>query len=479
MSIDLSLERIREIYDLLPQYTRPTIHIAGTNGKGSVCALVYSVLRAGTPPLSVGRFNSPHMVSVYDSILIDDKPISQELFNSAKSNIQSVGTKYGIEVSGFELLTLIALVVFERAKVDFVVLEVGMGGRLDATNVIPDSSVVVSALTAVDLDHQAFLGNTISAITKEKASIVRQGKPFVLGPQKYAEVERICKEIVAEKGGELCIATRVAERSWNVASDGPRPSPFSMSSLDLRLPTPQSVSLNLPCFPDPLNTLFPLHGSHQLDNLAVAATIISLLISHPSCSSFDLTQRLHPVAISRGIANVTWPGRLSFHVLEKSKLLVLVDGAHNPASAESLSRYIHRLCRMVKTDAPTTIWISYILALSHSPPKTPLQTLSSMLPPAQVDDPNVEIKFRVAALRFTPPEGMPWVKSVSPVEIRDVVNTVDPDAKVWIPEEGGKLSPVAQALQWASKSEYEHQLVVIAGSLYLVADFYRMLYSKM
>ncbi|KAF9262884.1 hypothetical protein L218DRAFT_1000120 [Marasmius fiardii PR-910] len=178
--------------------------------------------------------------------------------------------------------------------------------------------------------------------------------------------------------------------------------PLSLSSSDLRLPTPRLVSLNLPYFPDPVNALFPLH-CNQLDYVAVAATVI-------------LTHVLS-VVISRGIANVTWPGRLSFHMLEKSEPLVLVDGALNPASAECLSRYIHRLPRMVKRDAPTTIWISYILALSHSPPKTPSQTLSSILPPAQVDDSNVEIQFRFAALRFTPPEGMPWVKSVSPREI--------------------------------------------------------------
>ncbi|KAK1236153.1 folylpolyglutamate synthase, partial [Marasmius sp. AFHP31] len=220
---------------------------------------------------------------------------------------------------------------------------------------------------------------------------------------------------------------------------------------------------------EPVSALMPLHGEHQLDNLALALAIVSLLISHPSCISLGLSARLTPSNVSRGIAATRWRGRLSFHLVEQPKLLILADGAHNPASAETLAQYIHHLCGLVKK--PRTIWITYILALSHSPPKTPLQTLSALLPRPGRD---ADVKFRVAALRFTSPEGMPWVKSVPPAEIRDAVKRIAYDAEVWVAGESNE-DALDQALRWAATKESEPHLVVIAGSLYLVADLYRML----
>ncbi|ESK95790.1 folylpolyglutamate synthase [Moniliophthora roreri MCA 2997] len=464
--MNLSLDRIKQFYSLLPPYTRPTVHVAGTNGKGSVCAIVSSILRSANPPLSVGCFNSPHLVSVYDSITINGDAVSPETYESTQTHIQSVGKENRLEVTNFELLTLTALAVFEQAQVDIVVLEVGMGGRLDATNIIPDSCVVVSALCAVDLDHQAFLGNTVAAIATEKASIARPGKPFVLGRQKHAEVEDTCRDVVEGVGGELVGAVRVGQGAYDAN--------FSLNSP----PSPRTVTVELPCFSEPFNALFPLHGEHQLDNLGLATTIISVLLSHPSCSALGFRQRLDPVTVAQGISRAQWPGRLSFHMINKpSKLLILADGAHNPASSETLARYIEHLSQDVKllTGRPRTIWITYILGLSHSPPKTPLQTLSPLLPPKPSANSDVEIKFRVASVGFSPPEGMPWVKCVSPVDIKDTVQQLCPEAEVWVADEDEE-KPLPLALQWAAtRSPGENHLVVLAGSLYLVADFYRML----
>ncbi|KAL0564868.1 folylpolyglutamate synthase [Marasmius crinis-equi] len=445
MSIDLSLDRIQEIYNHLPPYTRPTIHVAGTNGKGSVCALLSSILHASA--FTVGRFTSPHLISVYDSININGNPISADEYDSARDFVLSKR----LEVSSFELLTLTALVVFERAKVDFVVLEVGMGGRLDATNVIPDSSVVVSVLTAVDLDHQAFLGDTVEAITREKASISRKNRPFVLGRQMHAEaVESVCRHVVDERGGELVVVGPSTVEELPNSDLGV----LSPNDSTLHVPPPQPVLLRLPCFSEPIKASLPLHGQHQLDNLAIAVTVITVLLSHPSCAHLGLSSRLQPSAIAHGIASTTWPGRLSFHRLHNPPLLILADGAHNPASAETLARYIHRL-------DPERI--TYILALSHSPPKTPEQTLSPLLLPRS--------KLRVAVLRFTPPEGMPWVKSVDPTVIRDVVEKLRPGTDVYATE------ALDAALNWAADvgGDKESHLVVVAGSLYLVADLYRRL----
>ncbi|KAK7056986.1 folylpolyglutamate synthase [Paramarasmius palmivorus] len=468
--MDLSLDRIKQLYSKLPPYTRPTVHVAGTNGKGSVCAIVSSILRATNPPLSVGRFNSPHLVSIYDSITINGDPVSPEVYEQTRHYVQETGKANDLEVTNFELLTLTALVAFERAQLDIVVLEVGMGGRLDATNIIPDTCVAVSALCAVDLDHQAFLGNTVAAIAREKAAIARPGKPFVLGRQNHAEVEGVCRDIVKGVGGRLVKAVDVD----TLPSNGPS---FSLSTSELCPPPPQAVSLKLPCFPEAVKASLPLHGEHQLDNLGLATTIISVLLTDPSCSTLALQQRLDPVSLAEGIVKTRWPGRLSFHVIDKpSKLLVLADGAHNPASSQTLSKYIEHLCQTVelpRTQKSNNIWITYILGLSHSPPKTPIQTLSPLLPPQPHPSSDVEIKFRVAAVDFTPPEGMPWVKCVPPADIKDAVRKLCP-VEVWVPEE--RTGHLTKALEWAaSLGSEEPHLVVLAGSLYLVADFYRTL----
>lgn len=170
MSIDLSLDRIRALSALLPAYTRPTVHIAGTNGKGSVSALLSSILHATEPNLDIGRFNSPHLISIRDCIVINGQPVDEATYASARNEVETVDRTHAIGASSFELLTATALLIFENAALDIVILEAGMGGRLDATNVIPTECVMVSALTAVDLDHQAFLGDTLSAIAREKAA---------------------------------------------------------------------------------------------------------------------------------------------------------------------------------------------------------------------------------------------------------------------------------------------------------------------
>ena len=170
LTIDLSLTLIRSLSAQLPPYTRPTIHIAGTNGKGSVSALLTSILGA----LRIGRFNSPHLIHIHGSISINDTPVSLGRYTTARHQVEDADTTY----SSFELLTLTALRIFENAAVDIVILEVGMGGLLDATNVISSSTVLCSALTAVDLDHQAFLGT----MARHKAGIARPGRPSVLGP---------------------------------------------------------------------------------------------------------------------------------------------------------------------------------------------------------------------------------------------------------------------------------------------------------
>ncbi|KIP09717.1 hypothetical protein PHLGIDRAFT_102486 [Phlebiopsis gigantea 11061_1 CR5-6] len=488
MSIDLSLERIRRLLSHLPPYTRPTCHIAGTNGKGSVSALLSSIFSASS--YSVGRFNSPHLVSVHDCIALNGEPVSPSMYAVMRRRVEEADREHATGCSSFELLTLTALQVFEQASVDIVVLEVGMGGRLDATNVVPDECVLISALTAVDLDHQAFLGNTVREIAQEKAAIAKPHKPFVFGPQNPSHskvVKQVVRERVERVQGKLFPVILPTKRGCAATLDGHDHFPRLKDA-------------------DVVNVLLPLQGEHQLANLGTAITVVSALLQGtPHELEFPL--KITAATVSQGIQSTRWPGRLSFHTVTPphpttsapdQRLLVLADGAHNAASAATLAAFLDEVLEGVtrpldnENDAPAprgrTLTLTYLLALSHSPPKTPAQTLTPLLAHARdVPDPRVRLVTRVGLLEFSPPEGMPWVRPVPPATIRDAVRGLLPDAEIWTaddPEASGE-EQLGSALAWAAGRQRADAgaggrvegegVVVIAGSLYLVADFYRML----
>lgn len=505
MSIDLSLDRIRRLQEYLPKFTRPTCHIAGTNGKGSVSALLTSIFRAATPPLTVGRFNSPHLVSICDCITIDNQPVSLETYAQARTKVIQVDTTHGLKATSFEILTMTALVILEEARVDVAVIEVGMGGRLDATNSIPDDCVLASALTSVDLDHQFFLGNTVSDIAREKAAIARKGRPFILGVQKHTEIYDVVREVVSSNGGELIQASIARNRGLHLEHTESSTPKLGTLHPDTFSGAPgQPVEIQIPLFSEPLSLVLPLQGKHQLENLGTALSLFSAIMTHSSSTNFrkHFQRNFDIENVQNGVARVKWPGRLSFHNIsiplnsspsvpdeKHGKLLVLADGAHNPASSETLGAYVDQLLTEVLTanervPAPgRRITLTYLLALSHSPPKTPLQTLSPLLPPkVRSKFQDIQIEVNVGLLRFTTPDGMPWIKSVPPSELRDVVKGLVPDATVWLPkDENDPNGQLSEGIEWAYEKQKSQDgglgegLVVVAGSLYLVADLYRLL----
>jgi folylpolyglutamate synthase len=407
-----------------------------------------------------------------------------------------------VGASSFELLTLTALLVFEEAEVDIVVIEVGMGGRLDATNVILDQYILVSALTAVDLDHQAFLGNNVEDIATEKAAIARSGKPFILGKQKHHTVTETVQKLV--KDDVLVHAQVAVKREWDESLDGPKPQQFSFSPADLQAFLSQRVEIkSLPPFLKPIFATLPLYGEHQLENLEIAVSMISALLTHPSCTGKlppDIHVRITPETIARGIQSTKWPGRLAFHTITLPETLsdqpgrsltVLADGAHNPASSASLGNFIGSLLDLRATRSETRstlISLTYILALSHSPPKKPRDTISPLFSHSILShqhSSSERVKMNVAVVRFTPPDGMPWVKSVSPSELRRTVLDVAPGLSIWAADDDiSTENQLSDALVWAGV-KHEHGmgengngLVVVAGSLYLVADLYRFMNSQ-
>lgn len=259
-------------------------------------------------------------------------------------------------------------------------------------------------------------------------------------------------------------------------------------------PPPQVVTIQIPALAEEISASLPLHGAHQVQNLSIAAKIVDAMLQFSTQEPFSglqLKGRIQPDAVSRGIQGVIWPGRLSYHqitlparediVAASAKITVLVDGAHNPASSATLARHISDV--IARTSSEETLAskeplnLTFILALSHSPPKTAYHTFRPLLPlPASPD----QVKVRVALVRFTPPEGMPWVKSVPPSGLQSAIQSLAEDVEVWAApdvEDGGPRQ-LEHALQWIAArpktNSNGRELVVVAGSLYLVADLYRL-----
>ncbi|KAG8698650.1 folylpolyglutamate synthase [Ceratobasidium sp. 394] len=455
--INLGLERVYQLMKLLPQYTRPTVHVAGTNGKGSVTTMVESVLREAG--FSTGRFNSPHLVDVWDSIMLDARPIPEARYTAVRQKIQELNNKHGIGASSFELHTVSALNLFQDTGVDVVVLEVGMGGLTDATNVIPDDSVAVSAITAIDYDHQGFLGNTIREIAAHKVGIVRPNGICIMGPQTWSDAVSVIREKVKSIDAQLVQAPAATEREWDASIDGTYPP--SLPGLSFVPPQLRPCTISLPVRGAALPAAISLHGRHQLENISTAVATLDALRAHSSCTSrFQLFQTISDRHIVNGLRQAHWPGRLSWHSLPSSTTgrpwAILVDGAHNTASAQALSAYVSSLPQ----SAPRPV---FILALSYSPAKPPSVTLSSLLQPGD----------RIIATTFSPVRDMPWVQPVDTQEITKAAkDLVGSDGCVYAAE--SLQTALAKAKELLGNDGNEGY-AVLAGSLYLVADFYRIL----
>ncbi|NOR12764.1 MAG: hypothetical protein GQ545_05880 [Candidatus Aminicenantes bacterium] len=312
LGIKFGLDNVRTILSSFndPQNQYPAIHIAGTNGKGSVCAMLSQILMEhGHRP---GLFTSPHLVTVRERIRIAGDPIPEEDFSRHLSRLREVVEELIVSKAllspptYFEMLSCLAFLHFAEERVDIAVLEVGMGGRYDATNVVIP---VVSAITTISPEHQKFLGETQNEIASEKAGIIKPGIPLVCG--------------VEEKMAHTTIRDRAEELNapfFAVFSDGRR----------LRKEkNEQNFRFEYTCGEEKYNYLPSLLGEHQGKNAAIAIAVARQL-------SKDW-RRLEQSRIIRGIETAKWPGRLE---IVSERPLVLVDGAHNVEGAKALSKYV-------------------------------------------------------------------------------------------------------------------------------------------
>ena len=299
-----------------PEHAVPSVLIAGTNGKGSTAATLSSILRAAG--YNVGLYTSPHLVRINERIRINGAPIDDELFAATYDHVHQIAGRLVAEgklpwhPSFFETVTAIAFECFRRLKVDIAVLEIGMGGRLDATNI---TEPLISVITDVDLDHQKFLGDTIAAIAVEKAGIMRAGKPTITLPQ-HPQANQVLGEKMIEVGAVAVNATR----------NMPPVSPGSQALFDISEPGRTRYMLSVLGEEILIDT--PLVGRHQLRNLALAITAAEELTR----LGFVMT----PPQIAEGIGKTYWPGRFQYLPGQGNRPEIILDVAHNPAGAWAL-----------------------------------------------------------------------------------------------------------------------------------------------
>ncbi len=290
-----------------PERQYPSILVAGTNGKGSTVALSESILRASG--LSTGRYTSPHLRFVEERIQIEGEPIPGEELARAVSRVADAaerifeGDTDRSAPTYFEAMTAAAFLAFAEREVQAAVLEVGMGGRFDATNIAPAE---VSVIAPIGFDHERFLGGTLGAIAAEKAAIIKKGRPVVVGrlePEAFDVVRREAES----KEAPLVSALEGIEIRGEESKRGQR--------VWLATPSRDYGALEL-----------PLTGEHQLDNLALAVRAVE-------CFSPSLTVD----AVARGVAATDWPGRLQ---RIEGRPALLLDAAHNVMATEALVRYL-------------------------------------------------------------------------------------------------------------------------------------------
>jgi dihydrofolate synthase / folylpolyglutamate synthase len=307
-----SLGRIRALTELLgdPQRTYPVIHLTGTNGKGSTAAMIESLLRADG--LRTGRFTSPHVMSVTERITINGEPITDERFDELWREIEPYVALVdqreidGVRMTFFEIITAMAYAAFADAPVDVAVVEVGLGGAWDATNVA-DADVAV--VTPIDLDHTHLLGHTIAEITREKAGIIKPGAHAILAGQSI-------------EAAEILLA-RCAEVGALPQREG-----VDFGVIDRKLAVSGQL-IRLSGADGPVDDIFlPLYGAHQAANAGQALAAVEAFLG---------LKALNPDVIREGFAQVHFPGRLE---LVRRSPAVVLDAAHNPHGARATAAAI-------------------------------------------------------------------------------------------------------------------------------------------
>ncbi|ORY36340.1 FolC bifunctional protein [Rhizoclosmatium globosum] len=436
MSIRLGLERILDLLKHLgnPQNDiKAVIHVAGTNGKGSVCALLSHALAATS--IKVARFSSPHFITPTDSICINNTPIPDATYSNLMNRIKNVAeSSMATDLpSSFEIECAIAFLWFSEQQVDVAVIEVGLGGRLDATNVFTNALCV---FTALSIDHTEFLGSTIQEIATQKAGILHKPcSDCILGRQESFPES---KAVIFAKAKEVgCQVWEVRDSCIPVAAN----IDASRSNLVKGRLLGQDIEIDL-----------PLLGTFQYTNLATVLETLTVFYKHKYSTLFSVP----PVStLIRGLESTSWPGRMEWlaytapAVPAKKSIRFLADGAHNHQGAECLRAYLD-----AKYPGKSVHWVMGMKA-----DREKMEGLVRVL---------VRGGDVVWSVGFEAPVGMPWIKSMPEDDIIKCVERIVPSVRECRVFKGG----IREALDQLVDNE---RLIVVCGSLYLMASLHKIL----
>jgi dihydrofolate synthase/folylpolyglutamate synthase len=314
--IKLGLENITRLCEALGQPERgfTSLHVAGTNGKGSVTAMVHAALQAAG--IHTARYTSPHLSSLTERFVVGNAPVDTATLDAVTTAVLDCADELRqrdvlpVPPTFFEATTAIGFELFRRARVEVAAIEVGLGGRFDATNVITPAA---GAITTIGLDHQQHLGNTRAAIAFEKAGIIKPGMPVVTGDLP-ADALAVIRRVAAERGATLIEATSDTRVSFELVDGRAR----------VTLQTPRATY-------GPV--LLALRGEHQIGNAVVAVRLLE--------AAAERGVRVSNSAVEQGLASADWPARLELLTLAGGKR-VLLDAAHNIDGAQALAGYLAR-----------------------------------------------------------------------------------------------------------------------------------------
>jgi dihydrofolate synthase/folylpolyglutamate synthase len=314
--IKLGLDNITSLCEGLghPERSFTALHVAGTNGKGSVTAMVHAALRAAG--VHAGRYTSPHLADLSERFVIGDRPVDMAALEAAVDDVLACADRLRatgilpVQPTFFEATTAAAFELFRRARIEVGVIEVGLGGRFDATNVI---SPVAGAITTIDFDHQQHLGHTLDAIAFEKAGIIKPGMTIVLGAL-VQEARDVIARVAAGRGATLVESALDSRCTSEMAGGRAR----------VMIETPNGAY-------GPVT--LGLRGAHQAHNAVVAVRLLE--------AASERGVRVSPDAIAQGLSDAQWPARLELIQLDGGRQ-VLLDAAHNPEGARALAAYLQQ-----------------------------------------------------------------------------------------------------------------------------------------
>ncbi|ODV97524.1 hypothetical protein PACTADRAFT_47431 [Pachysolen tannophilus NRRL Y-2460] len=418
MPIDLGLQRVTRLLSLLgnPHFRWKSIHIAGTNGKGSICAYLSSILTQSK--IKNGKFTSPHLIRRSDCITINDEYVSNALFEEVESKINKLNAMNELKCTEFEILTCCAFEIFKILQIEVAVIEVGLGGRLDATNVLPpypirddyNGGVIATGIAKIGLDHENILGSTLREIATEKAGIIKENIPCIVDGTNDNDSLQVFKEISDLKHSKLY-----------VMNENDNDLPFNAKSLHS-----------------------PLRGSYQLSNLLVSLKIIELI-----SKIFNITQE----SVKKGVLEVKWPGRLQELKLQycktKPSVRVLLDGAHNKSATIELSKY---LASNVRNQNESDKGLIFIMAITKG------KKIDALLAPL------IKPQDTVILTTFGKVDGMPWISCCDPESLKNEYLKYTKNVEI----QKNQVDAIKFAIEKPQKN------IVICGSLYLVGDYLRM-----